>query len=210
MEQIFYKYQGAGNDFVMIDNRHQIFDKKDTKQIVLLCDRRFGVGADGLILIENHNELDFEMIYYNADASQSFCGNGGRCAVAFAKKIGIIKDSTVFKAIDGVHKASISKGIVRLHMADVDRIEKHENHIFLNTGSPHHVQLENNIDDFDINYLGAKIRYGEPYNETGSNVNFVKKVNNNTFRVRTYERGVEFAILCLRKKRFSKLLKLQN
>lgn len=191
MQQTFYKYQGTGNDFVMIDNRQQTFDKNNTKHVTFLCNRRFGIGADGLILIENHDKLDFTMIYYNADASMSFCGNGARCAVAFAKQLGIIDNKTTFEAIDGVHKASIDNGIVKLNMSNVDTVQKHENHVFLNTGSPHHVQFENNIEDFDIKTDGAKIRYGAPYNQTGSNVNFVKKIDNETFRVRTYERGVE-------------------
>ena len=191
MQQTFYKYQGTGNDFVMIDNRHGAFNKQDTQRVIALCDRRFGVGADGLILIENHEDLDFEMIYFNADASKSFCGNGARCAVAFAKQLGIIKDKTTFLAIDGVHKAIVDNGIVKLHMGDVDVVEHHKNHVFLNTGSPHHVQLEDHIDTFDIKALGAKIRYGAPYNDAGSNVNFVKKIDDTTFRVRTYERGVE-------------------
>ena len=191
MQQTFYKYQGTGNDFVMIDNRHGAFDKQDKERVTFLCNRRFGIGADGLILIENHPELDFEMIYFNADASKSFCGNGARCAVAFAKQIGIIEKETTFLAIDGVHKAIIDQGIVKLHMGDVDLVERHSNHTFLNTGSPHHVQIEENIALFDIKTLGAKIRYGAPYNEEGSNVNFVKKIDNSTFRVRTYERGVE-------------------
>ncbi|MEP1487303.1 MAG: diaminopimelate epimerase [Algibacter sp.] len=191
MQQTFYKYQGTGNDFVMIDNRQQTFDKNNTERITFLCDRRFGIGADGLILLENHDELDFKMIYHNADASKSFCGNGARCAVAFAKQLGVINDSATFEAIDGVHNATISDGIVKLHMGDVDTVEKYENHVFLDTGSPHHVQFEDNIEDFDIKSIGAEIRYGTPYNEIGSNVNFVKKINNETFRVRTYERGVE-------------------
>lgn len=190
MQQTFYKYQGTGNDFVMIDNRQQTFNK-DAGTISLLCDRRFGIGADGLILLENHNDLDFKMIYYNADASKSFCGNGARCAVAFAKQLGIISDSAVFEAIDGIHKATISSGIVKLNMNNVDRVEEYRNHAFLDTGSPHHVQFEDHIEDFDIKTEGAKIRYGAPYNEVGSNVNFVKKINEETFKVRTYERGVE-------------------
>lgn len=191
MQQTFYKYQGTGNDFVMIDNRQQTFDKNNTKRVVFLCDRRFGIGADGLILIENHEELDFKMTYYNADASMSFCGNGARCAVAFAQQLGIIKSNATFEAIDGVHKAIISNGIVKLQMGNVDAIETHENHVFLNTGSPHHVQFEPQIEDFDIKSKGAKIRYAAPYNQQGSNVNFVKKIDDQTFRVRTYERGVE-------------------
>ena len=191
MQQTFYKYQGTGNDFVMIDNRQQIFDKKNLERVTFLCDRRFGIGADGLILLENHKDADFEMIYFNADGSQSFCGNGGRCAVAFAKQLGIIDDRATFVAIDGMHHAVINDGIVKLQMLDVEDVERHDDHVFLDTGSPHHVQFEDNINDFDIKTEGAKIRYGSPYNEVGSNVNFVKKIANATFAVRTYERGVE-------------------
>ena len=192
MQQTFYKYQGTGNDFVMIDNRQHVFDKNNTERVKFLCDRRFGIGADGLILLENHPEYDFKMVYYNADGNESsMCGNGGRCLVAFAKQLGVISNKAVFEATDGVHHASIDGEIVKLQMLDVDTIEKHENHVFLNTGSPHHVQFEIQIEDFDINSKGATIRYGEPYNTAGSNVNFVKKQSDTTFRVRTYERGVE-------------------
>ncbi|MFI0431346.1 diaminopimelate epimerase [Mariniflexile sp. HMF6888] len=192
MQQTFYKYQGTGNDFVMIDNRQLTFNKKDTKHIAFLCDRRFGVGADGLILLENHPTLDFKMVYYNADGNEStMCGNGGRCLVAFANQLGVIKDKAVFEAIDGLHHATINDGIVKLQMLDVDVVEKHENHVFLNTGSPHHVQFEEQIENFDIKTKGAAIRYGAPYNEVGSNVNFVKKISDQIFAVRTYERGVE-------------------
>ncbi|MFV0564549.1 MAG: diaminopimelate epimerase [Flavobacteriaceae bacterium] len=192
MQQDFFKYQGTGNDFVMIDNRLQTFNKKDTKHVAFLCDRRFGIGADGLILLENHPELDFKMVYYNSDGNEStMCGNGGRCLVAFAKDLGVISGQAVFQAVDGVHHATISNGVVNLQMQDVNKVEKHKNHVFLNTGSPHHVQFEDNIEKFDIKNEGAKIRYGAPYNQSGTNVNFVKKIDNKTFRVRTYERGVE-------------------
>lgn len=192
MQQVFYKYQGTGNDFVMIDNRQNTFNKKDTKRIAWLCDRRFGIGADGLILLENHKSLDFNMVYYNADGNESsMCGNGGRCLVAFAKQLGVIEDKATFEAIDGIHHAVIENNIVKLQMQNVEHIRRYENHIFLDTGSPHHVQFEDNIDDFDIKGDGAKIRYGAPYNEAGSNVNFVKKISDTLFRVRTYERGVE-------------------
>jgi diaminopimelate epimerase len=174
MQQTFYKYQGTGNDFVMIDNRQQTFDKNDTKRIKFLCDRRFGIGADGLILLEDHTEYDFKMVYYNADGNESsMCGNGGRCLVAFAKQLGVIKDKAIFEAIDGLHHATIKDSIVKLQMLDVNTIERHKTHVFLNTGSPHHVQFDNRIEDFNIKIKGAKIRYGAPYYETGSNVNFV-------------------------------------
>lgn len=192
MEQKFYKYQGTGNDFVMIDNRQQTFNKKDAKHIAFLCNRRFGIGADGLILLENHSDFDFKMVYYNADGNEStMCGNGGRCLVAFAKDLGVISDTAVFEAIDGIHHAEIKDDIVRLQMQDVPAIERYPNHVFLNTGSPHHVQFEDHLETFDIKTKGAAIRYGEPYNEVGSNVNFVKKINSQVFAVRTYERGVE-------------------
>ncbi len=192
MEHTFYKYQGTGNDFVMIDNRQQIFDKNNTKQVAHLCDRHFGIGADGLILLENHDRVDFKMVYYNADGNESsMCGNGGRCLVAFAKQLGVIENEAVFEAIDGLHHASIEGDIVKLKMVDVNTIEKHEGHVFLDTGSPHHVQFENDIETLDIRTKGAKIRYGAPYNEAGSNVNFVKKLSDRIFAVRTYERGVE-------------------
>ncbi len=192
MQQTFYKYQGTGNDFVMIDNRQQTFDKNNTKHIAFLCDRRFGVGADGLILLENHPEHDFKMVYYNADGNEStMCGNGGRCLVAFAQQLGVIKNKAIFEAIDGLHHATIDNGVVKLQMLNVDSIALHDNYVFLNTGSPHHVQFEADIENFDIKRTGANIRYGAPYNEAGTNVNFVKQELDTTFRVRTYERGVE-------------------
>src|SRR5690606_649559 len=163
MEQKFYKYQGTGNDFIMIDNRLDTFNKKNAKHIAFLCDRRFGIGADGLILLENHPEFDFRMVYYNADGNEStMCGNGGRCLVAFARHLGVITETAVFEAIDGMHHATLQDDIIRLQMQDVHTIEKHANHIFLNTGSPHHVQFETHLEDFDIKTKGASIRYGEP------------------------------------------------
>lgn len=192
MKLQFYKYQGTGNDFVMIDNRQNIFDKKDTELIAFLCDRRFGIGADGLILLELYESLDFKMVYYNSDGNEStMCGNGGRCITAFAKYLGIIYKKTVFQAIDGPHHASIDGDIVKLQMQDVNDVQMFKSHVFLNTGSPHHVQMESNLKELDIKTVGSKIRYGEPYNEPGSNVNFVNKISEDKFQVRTYERGVE-------------------
>ncbi|TCK64732.1 diaminopimelate epimerase [Winogradskyella wandonensis] len=192
MKGHFYKYQGTGNDFVVIDNRSLFFDKTNNKNIAKLCDRRFGIGADGLILLENHPTLDFKMVYFNADGRESsMCGNGGRCIVAFAKFLDVIENKTTFEAIDGLHNAEIDANIVKLQMTDVSVIQTFKNHQFLDTGSPHHVQLVENIDDLDVKVNGAQIRYGEPYNETGSNVNFVHQISSDKFRVRTYERGVE-------------------
>jgi diaminopimelate epimerase len=188
---IFYKYQGTGNDFVMIDNRQLHMSKTNKELIRFLCDRRFGVGADGLILLENSVTTDFKMLYFNADGNEgSMCGNGGRCIVAFAEFLNIIIHHTTFEAVDGVHNATIKDGIVSLQMHDVFKIKKKDSFVFLDTGSPHHVQFEDNISGFDIKSIGRKIRT-EVYGVAGSNVNFVKKVDESTFRMRTYERGVE-------------------
>ena len=192
MKMTFYKYQGTGNDFVILDNRLQIIDKKDTKRIAELCDRRFGIGADGFILLENDDHTDFKMVYYNADGNESsMCGNGGRCTVAFAKFLGVIENETEFIAIDGLHKAKIENEIVHLQMQDVLEIETFQDHLFLNTGSPHHVEMVSDLKDFEVKKNGSRIRYGEPYNEVGSNVNFVNQLSSDHFAVRTYERGVE-------------------
>ncbi|WP_405570725.1 diaminopimelate epimerase [Winogradskyella sp. Asnod2-B02-A] len=192
MKMTFYKYQGTGNDFVILDNRLKIIDKKDTKRIAELCDRRFGIGADGFILLENDEHTDFKMVYYNADGNESsMCGNGGRCIVAFAKFLGIIENETEFIAIDGLHKAKIENEIVHLQMQDVSEIETFQDHLFLNTGSPHHVEMVSDLKDFEVKQNGSKIRYGAPYNEVGSNVNFVNQLSSDNFAVRTYERGVE-------------------
>lgn len=188
----FNKYQGTGNDFVMIDNREHQFPKNDINLINKLCDRRFGVGADGLILLENSDSSDFRMIYFNADGNEStMCGNGGRCIVAFAKKLGIISNNTTFMAIDGIHNATINDSLVSLQMIDVDTITNNKTHLFLNTGSPHHVEFVEDISIIDIISKGRSIRNGAPYFEEGTNVNFVEQIDNNTFKVRTYERGVE-------------------
>jgi len=193
MEQklIFYKYQGTGNDFVLIDNRKKFFPKDNTEMVNSLCHRRFGIGADGLILLENSDRSDFHMVYYNSDGKTStMCGNGGRCIVAFAKHLGIIKEATVFTAVDGLHTATIHNDEVTLEMINVESIRQTKKYHFLDTGSPHHVQLVENLDNLDVVQEGAKIRYGI-YGASGSNVNFVAKLGEAHFKVRTYERGVE-------------------
>lgn len=193
MQLEFYKYQGAGNDFVMIDNRSGFFPKENTQLVAHLCDRRFGIGGDGLILLENDSDTDFKMVYYNSDGNQSsMCGNGGRCLVAFAKDLEVIEDKTTFIATDGLHHASFEdNGLVSLQMIDVPTIAIKNDHSFLNTGSPHHVQMVEDLEHYNIKEEGAAIRYGELYGAAGSNINFVKKIDDTTFRLRTYERGVE-------------------
>ncbi len=202
----FYKYQGTGNDFVMIDNRQELFPKNNTKLVEQLCNRKFGIGGDGLILLENDNStdlsanaVDFKMVYYNSDGNESsMCGNGGRCIVAFAKKLGIISNTTTFKATDGLHHAAIDENeMVSLQMKDVDEVKIENDYVFLNTGSPHHVALVDDLENYDVTSNGAKIRYSDMYGKVGSNVNFVKQLilqdskQSNHYAVRTYERGVE-------------------
>ncbi len=192
MKTEFYKYQGTGNDFIIIDNRLKCINKNDTKRIAILCDRRFGIGADGFILLEKSTISDFEMVYFNADGNESsMCGNGGRCIVAFAEFLGIIKNTTTFNATDGLHNATIEKEIVKLQMQNVSEIETHPSHLFLNTGSPHHVTLVSDLKNLNVKTAGAKLRYSDLYNEAGSNINFVEQSSDTRFSVRTYERGVE-------------------
>ena len=193
MKTTFYKYEGTGNDFIFIDNREGKFPKNNTKLIEKLCDRRFGIGADGLILLENDVETDFRMVYYNSDGNQSsMCGNGGRCIVAFAKSLDIISDETTFIATDGLHEATIlDSGIVSLGMKNVDEVKIEKEYVFLNTGSPHHVMLVDDLENYDVKENGFQIRYSDLYGKAGSNVNFVTQLSDNHFRLRTYERGVE-------------------
>ena len=192
MKLDFFKYQGTGNDFIIIDNRTLFFDKRNQKKIEHLCDRKFGIGADGLILLESSEISDFKMVYFNADGNEgSMCGNGGRCVVAFANKLGLINSKTTFEAIDGLHEATILNEMVSLKMCDVQNIEKDDARIFLNTGSPHHISFCENVKAIDVKKTGASIRYGVPYFDNGTNVNFAEQIDANTFKVRTYERGVE-------------------
>ncbi len=187
----FWKYQGTGNDFILVDNREFDFPKDDMDFIHHLCDRRFGVGADGLILLENDDLSDFRMVYFNSDGNEStMCGNGGRCIVAFAQELGILKDGASFNAVDGLHQAKVVGEHIELEMIDVEEITAIRNYYFLDTGSPHHVQLVDNLSALNVKKEGAKIRYGI-YGETGCNINFVEQESDDTFNVRTYERGVE-------------------
>jgi diaminopimelate epimerase len=188
----FYKYQGTGNDFVMIDDRAGVFPANQGL-IAHLCHRRFGIGADGLILIQNTEGYDFKMVYFNADGREgSMCGNGGRCAVRFAQDLKIFEDSCTFVAVDGPHKAVACEEEIFLKMSDVSDIETHSDHYFINTGSPHYIKFVDDVEAHDIITEGKSIRYGEVYGpKGGTNVNFVQPIYDEYLSVRTYERGVE-------------------
>ncbi|MCF6307987.1 MAG: diaminopimelate epimerase [Flavobacteriaceae bacterium] len=191
MKFTFYKYQGTGNDFVIIDNRTNFFPKDDIALVAKICHRKFGVGADGLLLLEENSKVDFTMVYYNADGNLgSMCGNGGRCMVHFANFLGIIDDKTIFEAVDGLHEATIKEGIVSLKMNDVAEIKTTSDYIFLDTGSPHHVALVSDLETYNVEKEGAFIR-NNTYGKEGSNINFVEPISETIFAVRTYERGVE-------------------
>lgn len=193
MKLHFNKFQGTGNDFVMIDGREDGVELS-SEQIKKLCDRKFGIGADGLIIIRNLEGYDFEMKYYNANGHEgSMCGNGGRCAVQYAKKIGILKKEYHFMAVDGEHLASIDliNGWVNLKMKDVDKIHQINGDFVLDTGSPHYVKhISNDLKDYDVYKNGYDIRHSEKFPE-GINVNFVEQIDDSTIFVRTFERGVE-------------------
>jgi len=192
---IFNKFHGAGNDFLIIDNRNRKFIP-DQKIIESLCDRHFGIGADGLITLQNSDEYDFEMHYYNSDGNEStMCGNGGRCIVSFARMSGIVKDRAIFQAIDGVHEGLILQqnsfeDIVKLKMLDVNDISFEKDYYLLNTGSPHYVKFVDKPDTTDVFNEGRRIRNLPRFSPQGINVNFIS-VRQNEVIMRTYERGVE-------------------
>lgn len=191
MKYTFYKYQGAGNDFVMLDDREESF-LVDQQKIEKICHRNFGVGADGFILLQNSDQYDFRMRYFNSDGRESsMCGNGGRCIAQFAFDLGLVDREMTFEAIDGLHRAVVHPTYVALEMIDVENVETHPTHYFLNTGSPHHVQFVDDVQKIDVQKEGEKIRYGAPYFEEGSNVNFVEVGEDQVLHIRTYERGVE-------------------
>jgi len=189
----FYKYEGTGNDFILIDNRDKKLKVKNPELWKRLCDRHFGIGADGLMLIQNKKGYDFEMVYFNADGNEStMCGNGGRCIAHLAKKLDIVKGkSTSFIAIDGKHEAEFgNKHTVKLKMNDVKNIVEHTGFYTLNTGSPHYVTLVKDIMEIDVRSDGRSIRNCNAYKKEGINVNFVE-VLGKKIMLRTYERGVE-------------------
>ncbi len=190
MQLTCYKYQGTGNDFILIDNRGMLITLT-TDQIKFLCDRRFGIGADGLMLLEIEPGVDFEMVYFNSDGKESsMCGNGGRCITAFAQQLGLITNEAKFLAIDGIHEVKIDNELISLKMNDVRTIEVGTDYFYLNTGSPHYVKFVTDIDNFDVFTEGKKIRNNERFIYEGTNVNFIEKTETDLI-VRTYERGVE-------------------
>jgi len=188
----FYKYQGTGNDFILLDNRTKRYDLTE-KQVAFMCNRHFGIGADGLMLLNLKEGFDFEMKYYNSNGAEgSMCGNGGRCMVKFAAKMGIHKNKYHFIAADGEHEADIDMNdLVRLRMKDVNYVEVHSNHFILNTGSPHYVKPIRNVAEMDVKTGGRMIRYSKEFEKEGINVNFIETMNADKIYIRTYERGVE-------------------
>lgn len=194
----FFKYQGTGNDFIILDNRKSVFPRADAGLTSFLCDRKFGIGSDGLMLLESRDGFDFEMVYFNSDGkTSSMCGNGGRCIVSFAKRCGIVKSNYLFLAADGQHEAVIlssdeakGKDLICLKMNDVGRIESNSDHYVLDTGSPHYVQFAPDIAGIDVKEEGRKIRNSARFFKEGINVNFVEFKGGKIF-IRTYERGVE-------------------
>lgn len=186
----FHKYQGTGNDFIFIDNRKDVFPKKN-ELIAQMCDRKFGIGSDGIVLIQNHDNYDFEMVFFNPDGSKSFCGNASRCAVHFANYLGIIQKNAHFLSTDGPHHGFINGEMIHLKMSDVDQVERFDGRFFIHTGSPHYILFVEDLDGVDVYRQGQEIRFNETYKEKGVNVNFTQILPDNQVYVRTYERGVE-------------------
>lgn len=191
MELNFSKYQGTGNDFILIDDRSETFPTSD-QLVEKLCDRRFGIGADGLILIQNHPDLDYRMVYFNSDGSQSLCGNGSRCGFAFAQALKIVGEEATFETTDGIHQIKMQDGKIHFQLFDVKRKEQlNEKEWFVDTGSPHHIVISSDVMDEDIVQKGRKIRNLPAYSRhNGTNVNFAQLLHDGV-KIRTYERGVE-------------------
>jgi diaminopimelate epimerase len=188
----FNKYQGTGNDFVVLDNRDGKYAGITNDQVRFLCDRKFGIGSDGLMMLENASGFDFKMRYFNADGNEgSMCGNGGRCLVKYAYDKGVVKQSYQFTASDGHHEAiMLDNGLIKLKMQDVSGMEEVDHDKILNTGSPHYIQNVQQLKEFDVYQSGRSIRYNERFKNEGINVNFVEKTSDG-IKIRTYERGVE-------------------
>lgn len=188
----FSKYQGTGNDFVMVDDRLLSFPTENLSVIQKICHRKYGVGADGLILIQPGSEADFYMNFFNPDGTQSYCGNGSRCAVQFAKTIGAIGKTCTYKAIDGLHQGQIQEnGWIATSILPVFEIQNIGDDLFLNTGSPHYIKFCDNLQEINIIAEARKIRYDARFAPGGTNVNFVQRINASNIKMRTYERGVE-------------------
>lgn len=192
MQLDFYKYQGTGNDFIVLDNRNKQLQLSQ-EQIAQLCNRRFGIGGDGLMLLNQQEGFDFAMKYYNSDGAEgSMCGNGGRCLTQFAQDCGILQSQFSFIASDGPHEAIIEKaGWVKLKMKDVQSVEEQGGAFILNTGSPHYIQPVGQLTELDVFSEGQKIRHNTQFKKEGINVNFVEQQPTGKLMVRTYERGVE-------------------
>ncbi len=188
----FHKYEGTGNDFVLLDQRHKKYlTRNDTALIERICDRRFGIGADGLILLQTTTDYDFEMVYFNSDGREStMCGNGGRCIAAFAHSLNLVEEHCQFLAIDGPHEANVRGDWVELKMSDVANVEVSDGSFVLDTGSPHYVVFVEDLSDINIVESGQVIRYSDRFRKEGINVNFVEKTADG-IEVATYERGVE-------------------
>jgi len=193
MKISFSKYQATGNDFIIIDNRSNNYSGLSAKQIARLCDRQFGIGADGLILFNLKEGFDFEMTYFNADGNPgSLCGNGSRCVVKFASAIGIHQYGYQFLAADGAHEAEIDRdGMIRIKMKDVSEVKEYTGYATLDTGSPHFVKFLERVQEVDVFKSGREIRNSINFKEKGINVNFAEHLNDSSIYVRTYERGVE-------------------
>lgn len=194
MNMPFFKYQGTGNDFILVDNRTNAYSGISQEEIERICNRRFSIGADGLMMLNHKDGYDFEMVYFNADGKPgSMCGNGGRCIVRFAYDLGIHKSSYHFLASDGEHEAEIESGsnIINLKMKDVPGYQEHDGDYIVDTGSPHYIKFVSDVMDYDVVKHGTEIRYSEAFAKEGINVNFVEEKEDDEIIVRTYERGVE-------------------
>lgn len=190
MKLHFSKYQGTGNDFILIDNRDNSFDPS-ADQIVALCDRKFGIGADGLILVQNHDDLDYKMVYFNSDGTQSLCGNGSRCGFAFAQSLGIVDNHATFETTDGIHQIKEEGGLIHFQLFDVESLNQEGNDWYVDTGSPHYIKIVQDTESVNIVPEGRKIRNLPAYSrQNGTNVNFAQLLQD-VVRIRTYERGVE-------------------